>query len=270
MRTIKTVSICLLSIIALTLVSCMQEEKPKEAKQKNQPQNADCFEVKNWLRHKVFMYWEEINNLFDNLYIEPLKSEQGVVTYDDVLCYIWYNHFSDEIYDNYTDIKKHFFDGSRDRYCRSSEEFEPYIRLRLGEDKEYNKLNNTYGCWACFNKSNHYDSNQKKQKSKEIAQYNELARKVADPAVLIKDVCRLWDLRKQFYESQTMERIQVFEWKLAPVVSENFKEYNVIYELKDDKRKTRYALVNLVEFNDGRYEVKLIKKASVISELYQQ
>lgn len=269
MKTIKTVSICLLSIIALALVSCMQEEKPKEAKQKNQPQNAECFEVKNWLRHKVFMYWEEINNLFDDLNIKPLISELGVVTYDDVLCYIWYDNFSNSYYDNYGELKTIYFDGHRDRICHSLEEYEPYIRLRLGEDKEFNTWNCTYGVWACFNKS--CDTRgQKKQKSKEIAQYNESARKVADPAVLIKDVCRLWDLRKQFYESQTMERIQVFEWKLAPVVSENFKEYNVIYELKDDKRKTRYALVNLVEFNDGRYEVKLIKKASVISELYQQ
>lgn len=268
MRKLKTISISLLAIIALTLVSCMQEEKPKEAKQQKGPQHTEDFWVKNWLRSEVFYYYEEINELFDNLYLDPLKSERGVVTYDDVLYFFWYNDFSKTWSDNYKDISFRIYAGNR-ADSRNPEEYKNRILLKLGVDQSYNYYDDTYGGWACF-KSIFYGSDQRQQKSKEIGKYNEMARNMVDPQRIVDDICQLWDLRKQFYESQTMERIQVFEWKLIPTDSENFKNYNVIYELKDDKVKTRYALIDFVEFNDGRYEVRLLKKAKVISELYQQ
>ena len=56
MRKLKTISISLLAIIAMTLVSCMQEENPKEAKQQKGPQHTEDFWVKNWLRSEVFYY----------------------------------------------------------------------------------------------------------------------------------------------------------------------------------------------------------------------
>lgn len=267
MKTLKKISICLLAIISLTLVSCMQEEKPKEEKQQKGPQHTEDFWVKNWLRSEVFYYHEEINELFDNLYLDPLKSERGVVTYDDVLYFFWNDGFSKILFDNYKEIS--FLVTGFHPNSYNVDDYKNRILFKLGADKSYENKYPTYGSWAFFKDIRGVSDSDRFKKIDEIKKLNKLARNVANPEMLIDDICKLWDLRKQFYESQTMERIQVFEWKLIPTDSENFKDYNVIYKLKDDKVKTRYALIDFVEFKDGRYEVRLLKKAKVISELYQ-
>ena len=94
MKTLKKIRICLLVIISLTLVSCMQEEKPKEAKQQNGPQHAKDVWVKNWVRKYAFEFYRPINDKFDDMYVKHLQSKDGSVTYNDVLYYFWL----DELY----------------------------------------------------------------------------------------------------------------------------------------------------------------------------
>lgn len=263
MRTIKTVSICLLSIIALTLVSCMQEEKPKEAKQKNGPQHAEDLWVKNWVRKNAFEYYIPINERFDNIYVTHLQSKDGSVTYNDVLYYFWNDKY---------DWSSHYSDHSEDElnlencraldnmYYKGPEEYQNYILKKLGSDKSYERNYGTYGTYR----------NPGKTSMEERSKRNELARKLANPQQIVADLLNLKKEQMKLYEEQTLSLIKEFEWRPGAAVSDNYTEYYITYEFMGENILKKYALISLTEFKNGRLEIRLIDKAKVISELYQQ
>jgi hypothetical protein len=262
MKTLKKISICLLAIISLTLVSCMQEEKPKEEKQQTGPQHAKDVWVKNWVRKYAFEYYRPINDKFDDMYVNHLQSKDGSVTYNDVLYYFWCdkydwsNKYSDHFEDDLELVNFRAFDNV---YYNGVEEYQNYVLKKLGLDKKYERDYGTYGTYL----------NPGKTSMEERTRRNEMARNLANPQQIVSDLLQLKEKQMKLYEEQTLNLIEVFEWRPGTVVSDNYTEYYVTYEFLSKVINTRYALVSLTEFKNGRYEIRLLKKAKVISELYQ-